>query len=120
MPRYVILRHEMPSPERGPVHWDFMLETDGILRTWALAEQPTLQREIAANQLADHRLAYLDYEGPISGNRGIVTRWDAGEYRLDIDSADELQISLKGQKLSGEVLLCRSEEPQRWRFTFST
>jgi hypothetical protein len=120
MPRYVILRHEIPSPERGPVHWDFMLERDGILRTWALTEQPTPQREIAADQLADHRLAYLDYEGPISGDRGIVARWDAGEYQLGGESADELQISLKGQKLFGEVRLRRAEESHRWRFTFST
>jgi len=119
MRRYVILRHEMPSPERGPVHWDFMLESDGILRTWALAEQPTPQREIAADELADHRLAYLDYEGPISGDRGTVTRWDAGEYQLAVESADELQISLIGQKLTGKVLLRRAEEPQRWRFAFS-
>jgi hypothetical protein len=120
MPRYVILQHETPSPERGLVHWDFMLERDGILRTWALAEQPRLQREIAADELPDHRLAYLDYEGPISGDRGAVTRWDAGEYQLGIEFADELQISLKGQKLSGAVLLRRAEEPHRWRFTFST
>jgi len=120
MPRYVILQHEMSTPEREPVHWDFMLERNGILQTWALAEQPTLQREIPADQLPDHRLAYLDYEGPISGDRGSVTRWDAGEYQLGSESADELQIRLTGQKLSGEVLLRRAEEPQRWRFTFST
>jgi len=120
MPRYVILRHETPSPQRGPVHWDFMLERNGILQTWALAEQPTRECEIAADELADHRLAYLDFEGPISGDRGTVTQWDAGEYQLDIDSADTLQISLKGQKLFGEVLLRREEESQRWRFAFST
>src|SRR5262245_11174038 len=92
MPRYVILRHETPKSDRAPIHWDFMLESDGILRTWALAELPVLQREIAADELADHRLAYLDYEGPISGDRGTVTQWDAGEYQLRGESADELQI----------------------------
>ena len=120
MPRYVILRHETPSSARGQGHWDFMLETGGILRTWALAEEPKDQNEIAADQLADHRLAYLDYEGPISGDRGSVTKWDVGDYQLASESADELQISLKGQRLSGEVLLRRAEQPQRWRFTFST
>jgi len=120
MPRYVILRHETTNPQRGPVHWDFMLEKNGILLTWALAEQPSPNRETVADQIADHRLAYLDYEGPISGDRGSVTRWDAGEYQLEVDSADELNISLKGQRLSGQVRLRRDEAPQRWRFAFST
>jgi hypothetical protein len=120
MPRYIILLHETSSPQRGPVHWDFMLETGGVLRTWALAEEPAAKREIAADQLADHRLAYLEYEGPISGDRGSVTRWDAGEYRSISESAGELRVALKGQKLSGEVVLRREEGSQRWRFAFST
>lgn len=120
MPRYVILRHESPGSERRPVHWDFMLETGSVLKTWAVAGEPADQREIAADELADHRLAYLDYEGPISGDRGTVTRWDAGEFRFTSQSADELRVVLEGQKLSGEVILCRQQDAQRWRFTFSS
>ena len=67
MPRFVILRHELPDPRRRGVHWDFMLEHAGVLRTWALAEEPAPNKPISAEALADHRLAYLNYEGPVSG-----------------------------------------------------
>ena len=70
MPRYVILRHENRNPAEPSVHWDLMLEAGTSLRTWALAALPVAGESIAAEQLPDHRLHYLDYEGPISGNRG--------------------------------------------------
>lgn len=58
-----------------------MLEDDrGSLRTWSLAEAPCLGRQIYADELPPHRIEYLDYEGPISGDRGDVTRIMAGEY----------------------------------------
>ncbi|MCS7047501.1 MAG: hypothetical protein NZO58_14185, partial [Gemmataceae bacterium] len=74
MPRYVILEHDHPA-----LHWDFMLERGDVLRTWRLPAPPSIGK-IAAQALADHRRAYLDYEGPVSGNRGTVRRWDAGTY----------------------------------------
>ena len=70
----------MPEGSASPLHWDSMLETDGVLRTWALPAEPAKDHEMIAEALADHRLAYLDYEGPISGDRGEVRRWDAGEW----------------------------------------
>ena len=78
MPRFVILRHDHP---RG-VHFDFMLEAGGVLKTWALPEPPRPGVEMECEALGDHRLAYLDYEGPISGDRGSVVRWDRGEYAV--------------------------------------
>src|SRR5436305_12258768 len=63
MTRYVILAHDHPF-----LHWDLMLEHDGSLRTWRLATPPVADQDVAAEELADHRLAYLDYEGPVSGN----------------------------------------------------
>ncbi|MFO1094461.1 MAG: DNA polymerase ligase N-terminal domain-containing protein [Planctomycetaceae bacterium] len=75
MPRYVILTHDHPFP-----HWDLMLESGGVLRTWRLLNEPATGRRVPAERLADHRLKYLDYEGPVSGGRGIVARWDYGTY----------------------------------------
>ena len=69
MPRYVILDHDHPSR-----HWDFMLESGGVLRTWRLLAEPTAGGPIAAEPLGDHRIAYLDYEGPLSGDRGGSSR----------------------------------------------
>jgi len=75
MPRYVILTHDHPFP-----HWDFMLEQGGVLRTWRLLSEPAAGRTVRAETLADHRAAYLDFEGPLTGRRGVVVRWDYGTY----------------------------------------
>ncbi len=75
MPRFVILCHEN---HRG-AHFDFMLESGDVLKTWALPQPPASGVEIECEALADHRLAYLDYEGPVSGGRGSVARWDRGD-----------------------------------------
>ena len=80
MPRFVILHHQMPPESDKPSHWDFMLEAANGLETWALPAEPLGQQEQIAEQLPLHRIEYLTYEGPVSGNRGRVVRWDRGEY----------------------------------------
>jgi DNA polymerase Ligase (LigD) len=119
MPRFVILRHELTNPQRGNLHYDFMLEQHGVLRTWALAEEPSHGQEIIADALADHRLDYLEYEGPVSKNRGSVSRWDWGKYESLTDSAAVIVVQLSGQRLTGIVRLqARATEFQRWIFNF--
>jgi DNA polymerase Ligase (LigD) len=96
MPRFVILEHDHPE-----LHWDFMLEAGGALRTWRLARPPEMAGAIIdAVALADHRLAYLDYEGPVSGGRGSVKRWDAGHYEHEADA-----LRLDGMRVRGVVRL---------------
>jgi DNA polymerase Ligase (LigD) len=123
MPRFVILRHENPSAT-PPVHWDFMLESGSVLQTWALESEPAAGHEIVANQLADHRLVYLDYEGPITQNRGSVTQWDAGQYTIVGSEATltagrlEFAVELRGRRLTGTARLTRPNfETQRWMFS---
>ena len=119
MPRYVVLQHEPSDPRGKPLHWDFMLEADDGLRTWSLSHEPAPDCLIAAEQLADHRREYLEYEGPISENRGTVRRWDSGEYRVLEEEDDRIRLSLAGIKLHGEVTLSRpAERAQRWSFAF--
>jgi hypothetical protein len=121
MPRFVILRHELPSTARAGVHWDLMLEQDGVLRTWALAAAPGLGEAIAADALPDHRLDYLTYEGPISGDRGEVSRWDEGTYEVRSESLGELHFRLSGSHLAAECSLTKSlEADQRWTFVASS
>lgn len=116
MPRFVVLRHESP---RGQ-HWDFMLETGTSLATWALPEPPDAAVAMLVEALPDHRLAYLDYEGPISGGRGSVARWDRGTYVLQARSDTELVVTLDGAKLAGTATLERlPDEPNRWRFSYT-
>jgi hypothetical protein len=104
MPRFVILEHDYPT-----LHWDFMLESGDILRTWRLTEVPWPNRIVPAEQIGDHRLVYLDYEGPVSGGRGAVTRWDFGDFEWVIDDRDYLLAVLRGIRLHVNVWLDRND-----------
>jgi hypothetical protein len=115
MPRYVILQHETT----GGQHFDFMLEMRGTLKTWSISQPPLQGVEMNAEPLPDHRLAYLDYEGPISGDRGSVIRWDRGTYEAECQSETELIVRLKGEKLVGKAKLMQNGEIKTdWVFFF--
>jgi hypothetical protein len=113
MPRFVVLEHDHPF-----LHWDFMLESGGVLRTWRLASAPVLGAVISATPLGDHRSAYLDYEGPLSGNRGSVQRWDHGDYDLHLDSDGVIVVNLRGGRIQGTATLASSAGDQ-WSWTFA-
>jgi hypothetical protein len=116
MPQYVILDHETQSGR----HFDFMLDMGGVLKTWSLPQPIRPGVEIDAQQLPDHRPAYLDYEGPVSGDRGSVTRWDGGTYNVQRQSESELIVRLTGEKLIGQVSLQRSPAAHNcWRCIFT-
>jgi hypothetical protein len=70
---------------------------------------------IEAERLADHRLAYLDYEGPVTGNRGNVRRIDVGTYR--VGNAPTLYV-LAGEIIRGEIELRKSADSQ-WQLVFT-
>lgn len=116
MPRFVLLRHECPPGYVRPSHWDLMLESGGALRTWALLELPARGRAVEAEALGDHRLAYLEIEGELSGGRGTVNRDDAGTYEIMAESEKRLTIVVYGEKLNGRLALERIDAAgQRWR-----
>jgi DNA polymerase ligase (LigD)-like protein len=128
MPRFVLLYHDCPPS--GPIasHWDFMLETGEVLRTWRLDRlpaqweavhqrtaakfrdcPPTVKDDlVAATPLGDHRLAYLDYEGEVSGGRGHVTRVSTGSYEIECETALQIKCVLEGDSIAGEIVLERS------------
>jgi hypothetical protein len=112
--RFVVLEHDSP---RGR-HWDFMLQTGPVLATWALSEPPDSGGVTICESLPDHRQEYLDYEGPISGSRGSVTRWDRGTYVVEHQSDMQLVVTLDGHRLSGRATLSRiPDEPTGWQFS---
>lgn len=122
MPRFVVLRHDASPGGPRPLHWDFMLESSGVLRTWALDRPPdeNAGTEWFAEALADHRIAYLEFEGEISGGRGWVTPWDRGDYEVVTWQGNQIIIDLQGARLCGRAYLALAEAPsQRWRFSFS-
>jgi hypothetical protein len=110
MPRFVILEHDHPD-----LHWDFMLEASAVLRTWRLAAPPQPAQLVEATASFDHRLLYLDYEGPISSGRGSVRRWDAGSFTWQTDTAERIVVHLQGAHVRGVAELERSEDG-RWTF----
>jgi hypothetical protein len=80
-----------------------------------------LHTAIVADGLPDHRLDYLTYEGPISGDRGEVRRWDEGTYEMRRESPDELHFRLSGNRLAATCSLIKSSESdQRWTFICSS
>lgn len=82
-----------------------MLEAGGSLRTWALDRPIEPDRAQPARSLAPHRLHYLDYEGEVSGGRGVVRRWDAGRF-APIEWGDRrVVVDLEGAYVKGEAVL---------------
>jgi hypothetical protein len=107
MPRFVLLLHDHPH-----VHWDLMLQADAVLWTWRLAAIPNREERVAATRIGDHRLHYLDYEGPVSGNRGHVRREDHGHYTLLERSEEGLRLRVQGERLVGTLELLHVQGDQ--------
>lgn len=81
--RFTVLHHESPSGD----HWDLLFESGDALETWSVPPRSSpvpgefLESfRCPATRQPDHRSIYLDYEGPVSGNRGFVRRVDTGTY----------------------------------------
>jgi len=109
-PLFVIQKHKASH-----LHYDFRLEMDGVLRSWAVPKGPPYTR--AEKRLAmwveDHPLGYARFEGIIApGNygAGTVMVWDIGTYKILDGSFDKgkLHLVLDGKKLKGEWILVRS------------
>jgi len=114
MPRYAVLEHAAPSG----LHWDLLLQWRETLKTWALPEPPAVGKSVLCDALPDHRPIYLEYEGPVSGDRGEVARWDSGTYAVCRRSVGEWIVRLSGERLHGRAVLSRvADEPTRWRFS---
>ena len=111
MPRFVIQLHQARA-----LHYDFRLEVDGVLRSWAVPKGPSTDpsEKRLAVQVPDHSLAHGDYEGP------NVSIWDRGEYRpLDDERSMASALDgghasfwLEGTKLHGGWTLHRTDEKQ--------
>ncbi|GBD36867.1 Multifunctional non-homologous end joining DNA repair protein LigD [bacterium HR36] len=113
--RFVLLYHTWPQP-----HYDLMLEWQGVLKTWRLPIIPEPGLSLTMESLGDHRLAYLDYEGPVSGNRGEVKRIDRGTYSGDLsDLTQPLRVHINGALIRGWCEL-RPLEGSSWQWRWLT
>ncbi len=116
--RFAVLLHRTPPGYPRPDHWDLLLEQSTGLWTWALPTPPE-RGPARAQRLPDHRLLYLDYEGPVSGNRGTVSRWDQGEYELLQTTGERFELCFWGEKLRGHYVLEYTGSGSYWRWTRS-
>lgn len=100
MSRYVLLAHDHPYP-----HLDLMLEAADTLWTWRLEAPLPPGQPIRAVRVFDHRLIYLDYEGPISGGRGSVQRVDEGSFVWQEQGGRQAVVQVTAGHLTGTLRL---------------
>lgn len=114
--RFVVLFHSHPVEDD---HYDLMIDSDEGLLTWRVPIQPeSISTQIEIVRLSIHRRDYLDYEGPVSKNRGHVTRYDTGRCIVLSESAESLAIEFEGKKLVGHVDLRQSTNDKSiWIFS---
>ncbi|MGC9316669.1 MAG: DNA polymerase ligase N-terminal domain-containing protein [Armatimonadota bacterium] len=127
-PIFVIQKHDAST-----LHYDFRLEVDGVLKSWAVPKGPSTdpREKRLAMPTEDHPLEYADFEGSIPEGEyggGTVLVWDRGSYRnLKEDEGEEEAMSvaeqiedghvtvwLEGEKISGGYALIRTGGDDRW------
>jgi bifunctional non-homologous end joining protein LigD len=111
--RFIVQKHDATR-----LHWDFRLETDGVLKSWAVTKGPSLDPDDKrlAVRTEDHPLSYAGFEGVIPKGEyggGTVMLWDkgtwepvAGKSAKDIEQG-HLHFVLHGERMKGEWLLVR-------------
>ncbi len=97
--RFVVLHHvvtEEYSRKSGrKTHFDLMLEYGDSLKTWAIESWPLpLNIPQRSTRLSEHRLEYLEYEGPLSDGRGHVARVAQGTFETVEQATDQLLVRL--------------------------
>ena len=100
------------------LHYDFRLEHNGVLLSWAVPKGPSLDASTKrlAMQVEDHPLEYGEFEGviPSGYGAGIVMLWDRGTWTPEVDDVEaalrkgDLKMTLNGYKLKGSWVLVRT------------
>ncbi len=110
-----LLRFQVQEHNASRLHWDFRLELDGVLKSWAVPKGVPTEAGVKrlAVQVEDHPLDYYGFEGTIPSGEygaGTVKVWDEGEYVLELREPRKYHIVLKGKKLKGDYRLINFKE----------
>ncbi len=104
-PRFVVQKHNASH-----LHYDFRLEMEGVLKSWAVPKgvppEPGIKR--LAVQTEDHPLDYIDFAGVIPQGQygaGTVEIWDSGTFEIVNNNEKILEFNLNGRRLAGTYVL---------------
>ncbi len=105
--RFVVQEHHARR-----LHWDFRLELDGVLKSWAVPKGPPAEPGIRrlAVEVEDHPVDYITFQGAIPRGEygaGTVKIWDRGKFILKRRTANIYEFFLKGKRLEGKYTLVR-------------
>jgi bifunctional non-homologous end joining protein LigD len=93
------------------LHYDFRLEKDGVLKSWAVPKgMPEIGQKVLAVETEDHPNDYASFEGEIPKGQygaGTVKIWDRGHYETKFWADDKIEVILDGQLLKGRYVLVR-------------
>ena len=108
--RFVVQKHKATH-----LHYDFRLEMDNVLKSWAVPKEPSTMPGVRrlAVQVEDHALDYIDFEGTIPEGQygaGTVEIWDKGTYTLKNRTDKMIEFTLQGTKLKGNYALIHFKE----------
>ena len=112
MPIFVVQKHEAKH-----LHYDFRLELDGVLKSWAVPKGIPTKEGIKhlAIQTEDHDLSYANFEGVIPEGEygaGKVEIWDKGTYELESRKDWKIVFVLHGKKLKGRYTILKFKDNQ--------
>ena len=121
--QFVIQKHEASH-----LHYDFRLELDGVMKSWAVPKGPSLDPAVRrlAMEVEDHPISYNSFEGTIPEGEyggGTVMLWDRGSYEAEDGGGAEsvrrgyetgdLKLTMHGERLEGGWVLVRMKRPGR-------
>jgi len=106
--RFVVQEHHARS-----LHWDFRLERDGVLVSWAVPKgvPPDPKKNHLAVHVEDHPVSYINFAGEIPAGEyggGQVSIWDEGTYDTEKWSDREVMVVLHGKRVQGRDVLFRT------------
>ncbi|MEM2969501.1 MAG: DNA polymerase ligase N-terminal domain-containing protein [Candidatus Bathyarchaeia archaeon] len=114
---YVIQKHQATH-----LHYDFRLEKDGVLKSWAIPKEPPVEKGVKrlAVMVEDHPLEYADFEGTIPEGEygaGLVQIWDKGTFEIEKWDENGITVLINGSRLNGRYCLVRFRKEQNsWLF----